>query len=52
MSSLVVQGLGLHDSTAGGSGLIPGQGTKIPHATGKPSPQATAREEPCAARKI
>ena len=32
-TSLVVQWLGLHYSTAGGSCLIPGQGTKIPHAT-------------------
>lgn len=31
--SSVVQGLQLHKSTAGGIGLIPGEGTKIPHAT-------------------
>ena len=31
-SSLVVQWLGLCPSTAGGTGSIPGQGTKIPHA--------------------
>ena len=31
-SSLAVQWLVLHASTAGGTGLIPGQGTKIPHA--------------------
>ena len=30
---LVVQ-LRLYDSNAGNTGLIPGQGTKIPHATG------------------
>ena len=30
---LAVQWLRLHTSTAGGVGLIPGQGTKIPHAT-------------------
>ena len=30
--SLAVQWLGLHASTAGGTGSIPGQGTKIPHA--------------------
>ena len=30
---LAVQWLRLHASTAGGTGLIPGQGTKIPHAT-------------------
>ena len=29
---MAVQWLGLHASTAGGTGLIPGQGTKIPHA--------------------
>ena len=31
-TSLAVQWLGLHASTAGGKGLIPGRGTKIPHA--------------------
>ena len=31
-TSLAVQGLRLPVSTAGGTGLIPGQGTKIPHA--------------------
>ena len=31
-TSLVVQWLRLHGSNAGGAGLIPGQGTKIPHA--------------------
>ena len=31
-NSLVVQWLGLHASTAGGTGSVPGQGTKIPHA--------------------
>ena len=31
-TSLVVQWLRLHASTAGAMGLIPGQGTKIPHA--------------------
>ena len=29
---MAVQWLGLHASTAGGTGSIPGQGTKIPHA--------------------
>ena len=33
-NSLVVQWLALCASTAGGMGLIPGQGTKIPHARG------------------
>ena len=32
-NSLVVQWLGLHASTAGGLGSIPGQGTKIPQAS-------------------
>ena len=32
-TSQVVQWLRLHASNAGGMGLIPGQGTKIPHAT-------------------
>ena len=32
-TSLAVQWLRLHASTAGGTDLIPGQGTKIPHAT-------------------
>ena len=32
-TSLVVQWLSLQASTAGDMGLIPGQGTKIPHAT-------------------
>ena len=31
-TSLAVQWLGLHASTAGGSGSIPGRGTKILHA--------------------
>ena len=31
-TSLMVQWLGLRASTAGGTGSIPGQGTKIPHA--------------------
>ena len=32
-NSLMVQWLGLLDSTEGDTGSIPGQGTKIPHAT-------------------
>ena len=32
-TSLVVQWLGHHASNAGGTDLIPGQGTRIPHAT-------------------
>ena len=32
-TSLVIQWLTLHASTAGGTGLIPGQGSKISHAT-------------------
>ena len=33
-TSPVVQWLRLHASTAGDMGLIPGRGTKIPHAAG------------------
>ena len=33
MNTLVVQWLGLHASTAGGIGLIPGQRTKTLHAS-------------------
>jgi len=33
--SLVVQWLRLHMSTAGGTGSIPGWGTKIPHDTAR-----------------
>ena len=32
-TSLAVQWLGLHTSTEGDTGSIPGRGTKIPHAT-------------------
>ena len=32
-TSLVVQWLGFHASTAGGAGSVPGGGTKMPHAT-------------------
>ena len=35
--SLVVQQLRLHAANAGGLGLIPGQETKIPHTTTKPT---------------
>ena len=40
-TSFVVQWLRLHASTAGDTDLIPGQGTKVLHATlhGPPSPQ-------------
>ena len=31
-------------SSAGDAGSIPGRGTKIPHATGQPSPRATTTE--------
>ena len=34
---LVVQWLRLPASTSGGVGLIPSRGTKIPHATNKPT---------------
>ena len=33
VTSLVVQWLRLHTSITGGTGLIPGEGTKIPHAS-------------------
>ena len=33
VNSLAVQWSGLHASTAGGTGLIPGWGTKIPQKT-------------------
>ena len=35
-TSLVVQWLRLHAPNTGGLGSIPGQGTKIPHASTKP----------------
>ena len=35
-TSLAVQWLGLHASTARGMGSIPGRGTKILHATPRP----------------
>ena len=34
-TSLVVQWLRLRSSNAGGAGLIPGRGTKIPHSKNK-----------------
>ena len=34
-------------SNAGHMGSIPGQGTKIPHATGQLSPHSTNRESAC-----
>ena len=34
-TSLAVQWLGLRASSAGGTGAIPGWGTKIPHAMGR-----------------
>ena len=42
-TSLAVQWLRLHPSTAGGMGLIPGLGTKIPHAT-RPGKKKKERE--------
>ena len=36
----------LHDNT-GDAGLIPGQGTKIPHALGQLSPYTATRESLC-----
>ena len=43
-TSLAVQWLRLHTSTAGVTGSIPGQGTKIPHAAQQLSLRATTRE--------
>ena len=43
-TSLVVQWLRLHASTAGGMDLIPGWRVKIPHATGQLSLHATTTE--------
>ena len=43
----MVQGLRLHASSAGGTGLIPGQGTKIPHAPEQIGLQATAKDPMC-----
>ena len=44
-TSLVVQWLRLHASTAGGGGSIPGQGTKIPHALGHGQKKKKKRRE-------
>ena len=44
-TSLVVQWKN-PPSNAGDAGLIPGWGTKIPHAKGQLSPHATTREKP------
>ena len=52
MNSLVDHGLGLHASNAGDSGLIPGQGTKIPHATEQLSPHATTEEAACCNERL
>ena len=52
-NSVLVQWLGLQASTAEGTGLIPGWGTKIPHATWhgqKKSPCPLAVDNP--AREI
>ena len=38
-------------SNAGDAGSIPGQGTKIPRASGQVSPCTATREKPCAATK-
>ena len=44
---LVVQWLGLCNSTAGGKGLIPGQGTKILHTTWHAPPQKKVVSRAC-----
>ena len=46
-NSLVVQWLELHASIAGGTGLIPGWGTKIPQAVWRHSPQKTKVDLMC-----
>ena len=51
-ASLVVQWLRLHPSIAGGTGLIPGLGTKIPHAAwygqkNKRTYEDVTQESPC-----
>ena len=43
-TSLVVQWLRLRASTTGGTGLLPGQGTKIPHAAWYKIGRASCRE--------
>ena len=45
-TSLVVHWLDIRVSTAGGTGLIPAQGTKIPPATRQLSLYGVTREEP------
>ena len=45
--SLVVQWLRIYLLMQGDVGLIPGQGTKIPHALETMSPQASTRESMC-----
>ena len=42
-TSLVVQRLRLHPPTAAGAGSIPGQETKIPHATVQPEKEKRKR---------
>ena len=49
---LPVQWLRLSASIAGGIGLIPGQETEIPHATGQLSPSTTTRESVMMQQKI
>ena len=44
-TSLAVQWLGLRAFTAGGTGSIPGQGTKIPHAMVRPKKKKKKIEE-------
>ena len=46
-TSLDVQPLGLCVATAGGMGLIPGQGTKTPQAAGQPKKKKNTIEQCC-----
>ena len=51
-TSLVVQWLRLCASDAGGTGSIPGRGTKIPHAVQHGSPAAPPNEEETEHREV
>ena len=44
-NSLEVQWLGIHTSTAGGTGSIPGRGTKIPHAARRSQKQTKKKTQ-------
>ena len=50
--SLAVQWLGLHASTAGGTGSIPGQGTKILHASRRSQKKKKGKKENIVKRQL